>query len=117
MTQMAITINGTENHNLFPAFIMANSALAWDCEVILFFQPSAAPALRPGVLEGMKSKGHTDMATLLEDFIELEGKLLLCELALENQDMKPEDIREDVEVVNAPGFVSRTLEANLTYSF
>ena len=117
MTQMAITINGTEKHNLFPAFILANSALAWDCEVVIFFTPKAAPALRPGFLECLTSKGITDMKTLLSDFIELEGKLLLCELAFENQDMVPEDIRTEAEVVNAPGFVNRTLEATLTYSF
>ncbi len=117
MTKMAITVSGTEPHNLYPAFILATSALAWDCEVVLFFTPRAAKALRPGYMEGIKRKGHSDLADLLSDFIELEGKLMLCELALEALDMQPEDFRKEVAIVNAPSFIRETLDATLTYSF
>jgi peroxiredoxin family protein len=46
--KVAIVCNGAENKNLYPTFILASSAAASGDEVVLFFTPGAAPALRKG---------------------------------------------------------------------
>ena len=117
MTKWAITINGAEPQNLYPAFIMAASAVASGDDVILFFEPYAAPALKKGVLESMKQKGMPVMADLVEGFTDMGGKMLMCELAFNAMDMKETDLRDEVEVVGVTNFVVEAEDAQLTFSF
>ncbi len=117
MGKMAITINGAEPKNLYPAFTLASSALATGDDVILFFTPSGAPALKKGFFETIKAKGLPDMADLVEGFTDLDGRLLMCELGFEAKDMKEEDLREGVEIVGATTFIVEAQGSELTFSF
>ena len=115
--KVAIVCNGAETKNLYPTFILASSAVASGDEVILFFTPGAAPALKKGELEKIKAKGMPDMKDLVEGVQNLGGRLLLCELALEAKDMKKEELRDGVEVVGATSFMSDIHDAQITFSF
>ncbi len=117
MGKVAITVNGTENKNLFPAFILASSAAASGDDVIMYFTPDAAPALKKGVLENMKGKGMPEMVDLLEGVIALDGRLLMCELGLPANDMTADELIEEVEVCGATTFVVEAHGADLSFSF
>ena len=117
MGKVAITVNGCEPSNVYPAFIIGSSAIASGDDLIIFFTPGGAPALKKGVLENMKSKGLPDMADLLEGVLGMDGKLYLCELAFEAKDIKPEEIIEGVKVVGATTFVCDAVGADLSLSF
>jgi predicted peroxiredoxin len=117
MAKTSITINGTEPKNLFPAFVLANAAIASGDDVIIYFTPDAAPALKKGVLENMKAKGMPDMSILVEGFRDMDGRIFLCELGLKANDLKEEDFMEGVEVVGASTFVTESDGAGLTFSF
>ena len=117
MSKVAITVNGTENKNLYPAFILGSSAAASGDDVIIFFTPGGAPALKTGVLEAIKAKGMPDMEDLVDGVIALGGRLLMCELAFEAKDMKEEELREDVEIVGATTFIVEAHGAALSFSF
>ncbi len=115
--KVAIVCNGAENKNLYPTFILASSAVASGDEVVLFFTPGAASALRKGELEKIKAKGYPDMAELVEGITALGGRILLCELALEAKDMKKEEFREGIEIVGATSFMADIDDAQVTFSF
>ena len=66
MSKVAMVCNGSESKNLYPAFILGSSAIASGDELIIFFTPSGAPALKKGELEKIKGKGLPDMADLVE---------------------------------------------------
>ena len=117
MGKVAMVCNGNEPKNLYPAFILGSSAIASGDDLILFFTPGAAPALKKGELEKIKSKGMPDMADLVEGITALGGRILLCELAFEAKDMKKEDLREGVEVVGATTFMAEINDAQITFSF
>ena len=117
MGKVAITVNSAEPSNLYPAFILGSSAVASGDDLILFFTPGGAPALRKGVLEKIKAKGLPDMADLVDGVTALGGRILLCELAFEAKDIPQDDIREDVEVVGATTFIVEAEGAGLTFSF
>ena len=87
MGKVALICNGSENSNIYPAFVLASSAVASGDDVIIFFTPEAVPALKPGILEGMTGKGMPDMKDLLEGFMALGGRMMLCELGLEAHDV------------------------------
>ena len=115
--KVAIVCNGSENKNLYPTFILASSAVSSGDDVVLFFTPGGAPALRKGELEKIKAKGMPDMAELVEGVQLLGGRILLCELALDAKDMKVEEFREGVEIVGATSFMAEINDAQITFSF
>lgn len=117
MPKTAIVCNGSEPSNLYPTFILASSAVASGDDVILFFTPGGAPALKKGVLEDLKGKGMPDMADLIEGVEALGARILLCELAFEAKDMKNDDLRDGVEVVGATQFIAEISDAQITFSF
>ena len=117
MVKTAITVNGSEPSNLYQTFVLASSAVASGDEVILFFTPGGATALKKGVLEEIKGKGMPDMAALVEGVEELGAKIYLCELALEAKDIKKEELRDGVEIIGATNFVSMISDAQITFSF
>jgi predicted peroxiredoxin len=117
MSKVAMVCNGSEPKNLYPAFILGSSAVASGDDLIIFFTPGAAPALRKGELEKIKAKGYPDMAELVEGVTALGGRLLLCELAFEAKDMTKDEIRDNVEVVGATTFMAEINDAQITFSF
>ena len=117
MGKVVITCNGSEPANLYPPFIIGSSALASEDELIIFFTPTGAPALKKGYIEGIKKKGLPDLIDLYNGVVELGGKLILCELALDVLDAKKEDFRDELEIGGATSFVIAAQGATLSLSF
>ncbi len=103
---------------LFPTLIMGSSALSLDDEVLIFFCPAGAPALVKGELEKRQgTKGLPDPVEMFNTILELGGRIVLCELAYEAKDIAPEDVRDGVEVMNAPSFLLEAQGATLSLVF
>ncbi|MFP3879775.1 MAG: DsrE/DsrF/DrsH-like family protein [Dehalococcoidia bacterium] len=119
MAKVAITVNGADERSIFPTFVLGSAAVAGGDDVVLFFEPDGAPALVKGALENINSqaKGWSDLMGLLEGFQILGGRIMLCELAFGVKGIKREDLREGVEVVDAPTFLDEARDAQLTFSF
>ena len=117
MVKTAIVLNGSENPNVFPTFILGSTAAARGNEVIIFCTPGGAMAMKKGILEEMKGKGMPDLMSLVESYQALGGKIVVCELALDAKDLKPEDFREGVEIVGATGFIDDIQDATITLCF
>jgi predicted peroxiredoxin len=103
-----------------PTLIMGASGVSIGEEVMLFFCPGGAPVLVNGELEkirDMKLKGLPDPVQLFDDILDEGGRVILCELALENKDIKVEDVREGVEILNAPSFLLDAQGAGLSLVF
>jgi len=117
MSKVAITVNGTEPKNIFPPFILGSSAVASGDELIIFFCPGGAPAMVKGVIEKIEGKGLPNLLELYEGVRNLGGKIYVCELALENKDLKKEDFRDGVEIIGATTFINEIKDATITFSF
>jgi len=117
MAKVAITVNGSENTNVYPPFILGSSAVASGDEVVIFFCPGGAPAMVKGVVEKMQGKGLPNLLELVEGSLALGAKLYVCELALDAKDLKKEDFREGVEIVGATTFIHDIEDATITFSF
>lgn len=117
MAKVAITVNGSEPKNIFPSFILGSSAVSLGDELIIFFCPGGAPAMVKGVIEKMESKGLPNLLELYEGVYNLGGKIYVCELALENKDLKKEELRDGVEIIGATTFMNEIKDATVTFSF
>ena len=119
MSKTAITVNGAEGKNIFPAIIIGVSSAASGDELILFFTPGGAPAMVKGALEKIneEAKNLPDVMEMWEGLLSLGAKILVCELAFDVHGFKEEDLREGCKVVGATTFVGEAAGAELTLSF
>jgi len=119
-SKMVVVCNHADAPHVMPTLIMGASGASIGEDVILFFCPGGAPVLVNGELEkirDMKLKGLPDPVQLYDDIINEGGRVILCELALENKDIKADDVREGVEILNAPSFLLDAQGAGLSLVF
>ena len=119
MSKMAIVCNGDTPANIMPTLIFSSSGLALDNEVIVFFCPAGARWLLKGELEKLGTpKGLPNPVDLFNDILELGGEVILCELALENKDIDPKDLRDErIQITKAPPFLMKVDDAELSFAF
>ena len=119
MGKVAITLNGAEVKNIYPAITIGVSAAASGDEVIFFVLPAALPAFVKGQIEVLNEKGKNlpDLVEMMEGLDMLGSKFLICELGFDVHGLKEEDLIEGMEVVGATTFVARASGADLTFSF
>jgi predicted peroxiredoxin len=119
-SKMVVVCNHADAPHVMPTLIMGASGAAIGEEVVLFFCPGGAQALVKGELEkirDMKLKGLPDPVNLYNDILAEGGKIILCELALENKGIDVRDVREGVEIKNAPSFLLEAQGAGITLTF
>src|SRR4030043_54259 len=100
---------------IYSALIIGNGALAMGMEASIFFTFWGLERLKKGGLEKgplskmnmlglgklmvklkMKKAGGASLERLLQDFKELGGKILACDMTMEIMGIKKEDLREDL---------------------
>ena len=118
--KMVVVCNHADAPHVMPTLIMGASGASLGDDVMLFFCPGGANALVKGELEKIrekKLKGLPDPVQLYDDIIAEGGRVILCELALENKDIAVENVREGVEIMNAPSFLLDAQGAGLSLVF
>jgi peroxiredoxin family protein len=113
--KVTIIVHSGDMDKLYSAFIVANGALAMGMEASLFFTFWGLRRLKKGELEKgplskmhmlglgkwmvkrrMKKAGATSLERLLQDFHELGGKILACDMTMQIMGIKKEDLRDDL---------------------
>jgi len=119
MGKVAITINGAEVKNIYPAVTIGVSAAASGDDVILFILPSGLPAFKKGAFEELDKQAVNlpNLVEMMEGLNMLDARLLICELGLGVHNLKVEDLVEGVEIVGATTFVAEAIGSELTFSF
>lgn len=114
-----VVICNSDSAGVMPTFIMGASGVGIGEDVILFFCPGGANVLLKGELEKFRGKkGLPDPVDLFNTILDEGGRIILCELALENKGIKKEDLRDDrIEITNAPSFLMAAQGAGLTLTF
>ncbi len=119
MGKVAITLNGSEPKNIYPAATIAVSALASGDEALIFVLPSGLPVFVDGKIAELNEAVPElpDLEEMMESFQALGGRILVCELGFEVHGLKEEDLIEGCEIVGATTFVAEAQGAQLTLSF
>lgn len=117
--KMVVVCNHADTPHVMPTLIMGSSGVALDNEVILFFCPGGAQALVKGELEKIgQPKGLPNPVDLFNTILDDGGTVILCELALENKNIKVADLRDDrIQIKTAPSFLLDAEGANMTLTF
>ena len=110
-----IIVHSGDTDKVYSALIIANGALAMGMEVSLFFTFWGLQRLKKGGLEKgplskmhmfglgkwmvkrkMKKTGVASLERMMQDFKELGGTILACDMTMDIMGIKKEDLREDL---------------------
>jgi len=113
--KVTIIVHSGDMDKLYSALIVANGALAMGMEATIFFTFWGLQRLKKGALEKgplskmnllglgkwmvqqrMKKANVASLERLLQDFKELGGKVMACDMTMEIMGIKPEDLRQDL---------------------
>jgi len=113
--KIAIIVHSGEMDKVYSALILGNGALAMGMEASLFFTFWGLQRLKKGALEKaplskmnmlglgkwmvnrrMKKAGAASLEKMLQDFHELGGRILACDMTMQIMGVKKEDLRDDV---------------------
>jgi len=113
--KLTIVVHSGDMDKIYSALIIANGALSMGMEASLFFTFWGLQRLQRGGLgKGPLSKMHmlgigksmikqrmnkanvSSLERLMQDFKELGGKIIACEMTMEIMGIKKEDLREDL---------------------
>ena len=130
-----IIVHSGEMDKIYSALIVANGALAMGMEASLFFTFWGLQRLKKGGLEKgplskmnmlglgkwivkrkMKQAGAASLEKLLQDFNELGGKILACDMTMEIMGIKKEDLREELisEYCAVGTYINEARESTIT---
>ena len=110
-----IVVHSGDMDKLYSALIIGNGALAMGMEVSLFFTFWGLQRLKKGGLEKgplskmhmmglgklmvkmkMKKQNVASLERMVQDFKELGGKILACDMTMDIMGIRPEDLRQDL---------------------
>jgi peroxiredoxin family protein len=110
-----IVVHSGEMDKLYSAFIIANGALSMGLEASIYFTFWGLQRLKKGALEKgrlsrmnflglgkwmvkrrMRKAGVVTLERLIQDFKELGGKIIACEMTMEIMGINKKDLRDDL---------------------
>ena len=113
--KVTIVAHSGDMDKLYSALIIANGALSMGAEASIFFTFWGLERLRKGGLEKgplskmhmlglgkwmikrrMKKRNVASLERMLQDFKELGGKIMACDMTMDIMGIGPEDLREDL---------------------
>lgn len=117
-SKLIIVCNHDDAQSVMAALVMAAAGAATGEQVLMFIQPGAAKMVVKGELEKFQGlKGQPDPIELFDAIQVLDGRVILCELGLPIFDIKEEDLRDGVEIMNASSFLFDAEGASMTFCY
>ncbi|MBS3819748.1 DsrE/DsrF/DrsH-like family protein [bacterium] len=130
-----LIVHSGDMDKVYSALIIGNGALSMGMEVSMYFTFWGLQRLKKGSLEKgplskmnfgglgkwmiqrkMKKANVASLEKLFQDYLELGGKILACDMTMEIMGVKKEDLRDDwiSEYCAVGTYVKEARESNLT---
>lgn len=98
-------------------FVVATAAQTIDIEVVIILQSAAVMLAKKGMADHVEAPGFMPMKTLLQNYIELGGKLLLCSPCVKDRHIAPEDFVEGAQLIAAATVVDEVMSAKSVVTY
>jgi uncharacterized protein involved in oxidation of intracellular sulfur len=113
-----ITTIGNENpEKATLPFVLATAAQTTDVEVVMILQSEAVVLAKKGEAEKIKAHGLMPLKDLMDSYIEMGGKLLLCSPCLKTRNIAKEELVEGTEIIAAGTVVTEVLSAKSVITY
>jgi predicted peroxiredoxin len=111
------THGGEDPERAILPFVIGNAAVAMDTEVLIVLQATGVTLAAKGFYEHIFAPGYDSLKTLVDTFIEIGGKILVCIPPIENRKITPDMLIQGVQTGKAGRVVQEILDANAVLSF
>jgi len=98
-------------------FVLATAAQSMDVEVTMILQSSAVVFAKVGEAEKTNAPGLMPLKKLLDTFIELEGKLMLCSPCLKERNISASELIDGSEIIAAGTVVLEVMSATSVVTY
>ncbi len=98
-------------------FVMATAAQSMDAEVTIILQADSVLLAKKGVAENVNAPGFMPLKQLLNTFLELKGKLLICTPCVKARGITGDDLIQGSELIAAATVISESLSANAVLNY
>ncbi len=113
-----ITTIGEENpEKATLPFVLAGAAQATDVEVAIIFQANAVVLGKKGEAEKINAEGFMPLKDLVNSFIGLGGKLLICSPCLKSRNIAKEELIDGSTIIAAGTVVTEVLSAKSVVTY
>jgi peroxiredoxin family protein len=135
LKKAALIVHSGEMDKIYSALIIGNGALAMNMEVAMFFTFWGLQRLKKGQLDKgplskmnflglgkwmikrkMKKNRVASLEKMFQDYIDLGGKVLACDMTMAIMGVKKEDLREDLitDYCGVGTYVNEARDSTLT---
>lgn len=112
---MYISTHGVEDpERASLPFVLANAALAMDVEAVVALQGASVFLAKEGMLEHVHSAGFSPLKELVDSFLELGGRLLICVPCIQERKIDEKDLIDKATPVAGATLTDEILSANAT---
>jgi uncharacterized protein len=98
-------------------FVVGNAALAMDVPVTMVLQAAGVTLMTKGIYEHIFAAGFDPLKKLVDSFIELGGKALVCTPCIQSRQISEDLLLEGTETVKAARVVQEVLEAKVVLNY
>ena len=98
-------------------FVLATAAQSMDVEVVIILQSSAVVIAKEGEAEKINAKGFMPLKQLLDTFIELGGKLMLCSPCLKERNISAIELIDGSSVIAAGTVATEVMSATSVVTY
>lgn len=100
-------------------FFLAAAAAAMECEVMIYFTMYGPTLLRKDVIDKIGPKGEAGqpLRYFIEQATGLGVRLLVCQPSLDLNDLRIDELIDDVEMIGGAAFNDLALSADAVVSF
>lgn len=119
-TKIVYVISGNaKNHteNVSAVFAQALTALSFDYETEIFLMDDAVDIVKKGAMDGIKFKTFESIEMMVENYIEMEGKLYVCHPSSDARDLHADGCIDGLEFVNASKLLESGKNADALFTF
>lgn len=95
----------------------ALTSLSFGYDTDIFLMGEAVTMARKGAVEGIKAPTFEAVGEMLDNFVEMEGKLFVCHPAADARELHEGDCIKGLEFVNASRLVENGVKADALFTF
>lgn len=115
---VVIVTEGLENQEKATIpFVMATAAQAMDVEVTIILQSNSVLLAKKGIADNIHAAGFMPLKQLMNTFLELKGKLLICTPCVKSRGITQDDLVPGSELIAAGTVISESLSANAVLNY
>ncbi len=115
---VVIVTNGPDKQEMATIpFVMATAAQSMDVEVTIILQSDGVLLAKKGVVDNIHAAGFMPLKQLLDTFLELKGKFLVCTPCVKSRGINENELVQGSQLIAAGTVISETLDAKAVMSY